>query len=170
MPENYHALDNLRRATETFAERNKQYGDSYKNFGRLCLALFPQGIGLETESDFNRFGVIFMILSKLSRYSANPDKGHLDSAHDMGVYAFILEELDAAAQGLPTLRPGDQPSLFASFCEHVYDNTKRACCKLCPHVQKHEHEWEEIGEGDPLYTRCKLCAISFTEWEEATRQ
>ena len=57
-------------------------------------ALFPNGIELKTVEDYNRFGVINMIVAKLTRYSQNWPKTHQDSLHDLGVYAFILESLD----------------------------------------------------------------------------
>lgn len=82
-------------AARTYKERNKVYGDSYKRHGSIMKALYPEGVTLETEQDFNRFGVMNMIVSKLCRYSNNFETGgHQDSIHDLGVYSFMLEELD----------------------------------------------------------------------------
>jgi hypothetical protein len=83
----------LRSAAATFEQRNKLYGDSYLVYGEVMEALFPEGVTLATIDDWNRFGILSMIVSKLTRYSANmKDGGHKDSAHDMAVYAAMLEE------------------------------------------------------------------------------
>ena len=89
------AIDFLEKALKTYKERNKTYGDNYFKFGRVIKELFPDGITLTTEADFNRFGCLVQIVSKISRYANSfKEGGHKDSAHDLGVYAFIQEELD----------------------------------------------------------------------------
>ena len=86
--------DMLRSAAETYEQRNKLYGDNYKRFGDVMLALLPNGVKLETKDDWNRFGVFFHVVGKVTRYAANIDTGgHQDSAHDLAVYAAMLEEL-----------------------------------------------------------------------------
>jgi hypothetical protein len=86
--------DLLRAAAETYEQRNALYGDSYKNFGKVMDALFPNGLELSTVDDWNRMGVFNMIVSKVTRYAANLSTGgHSDSAHDLSVYASMLEEL-----------------------------------------------------------------------------
>lgn len=86
--------DNLRNAANTYEERNKLYGDNYKNFGNVMEAMFPEGLLLNEADDWNRFGVFTQIVSKLTRYAVNlTDGGHTDSAHDMVVYSAMLEEL-----------------------------------------------------------------------------
>lgn len=105
------ALENMNRAIETYKARNPVYGDNYKHFGEVMTALFPKGVKLSTKEDWNRFGVLVHIVSKLSRYTTRPQNGHADSIHDLGVYAFMLEELDAA------------------YCEHVYTDGKT--CAAC---------------------------------------
>ena len=86
--------DCLESALNTFRARSKVYGNNYLQHGKVMRALFPAGVALSTLSDYNRFGIINMIVSKLTRYSQNWDKAHLDSIHDLGVYAFMLESLD----------------------------------------------------------------------------
>lgn len=100
MPENeqVNAAELIAQAQKTFAERNKTYGSSYLRHGRVMKELYPDGVKLETIDDFNRFGVINMLVSKMCRYATDPKKGHLDSIHDNGVYSFILEEIDTNAQ------------------------------------------------------------------------
>ena len=89
-----HPIDCLEDALHTFKQRNKQYGDNYLTHGQVMTALFPDGVQLKTVEDYNRFGVINMIVAELTRYSQNWPKTHQDSLHDLGVYAFILESLD----------------------------------------------------------------------------
>jgi len=85
---------NLKLSLETFEQRNGIYGDAWVASGGIGLALFPTGVTLQTEMDFQRFGILQQIISKLARYAANFEEGgHQDSAHDMIVYAAILEHL-----------------------------------------------------------------------------
>jgi hypothetical protein len=97
--------DALRKAADLYEERNKLYSDNYKHFGAVMNALFPTGIAQragvddvrgETKSEYyNRVGVLIQIVSKLTRYCANFERGgHSDSLHDMAVYAMMLDELD----------------------------------------------------------------------------
>lgn len=86
--------ERLKQAAKTYQERNKVYGDSYKTQGDVLDALFPEGMNI-THEDYNRIFMVNMIVSKLIRYCENfNDGGHQDSIHDLGVYAFMLEELD----------------------------------------------------------------------------
>lgn len=82
----------MRRAADTYEERNALYKDNYKRIGETLQAMFPHGIKPETPNDWNRFALCLMIVFKISRYCANPE-GHKDSAHDSSVYSAMLEEL-----------------------------------------------------------------------------
>ena len=84
----------LEEMAETFRERNKVYGDNYKTVGEVMVALFPKGVTLSTEKEWNRFGIVNMIVAKMTRYAENWPKSHEDSVHDLGVYAFMLQSLD----------------------------------------------------------------------------
>lgn len=87
--------DRLRGAADLFEQRDKEYGSVYKDYGKLMVAYFPDGITLKTEDDFSRFGILNMILSKTNRYAANFKKGgHKDSLSDISVYSQMLSELD----------------------------------------------------------------------------
>lgn len=87
--------DLLHKAAELFEERDKAYGSSYKQFGRVVLAFFPDGITLKTEDDFTRWGMLNMIFSKMNRYCNNfSEGGHQDSLADMSVYPAMLAEID----------------------------------------------------------------------------
>ena len=84
----------LRAGADTYEARNVLYGNNYKNFGNVFMALFPaDSLSLTTPEQINRLGLTVMIISKLSRYCANFKEGHKDSAHDLMVYAAMLEEL-----------------------------------------------------------------------------
>lgn len=84
----------LRAAAATFEQRSRVYGDSYKQFGAVMQALFPDGMYCETEDEFQRMGVLVQCVSKLMRYARNVKKGgHVDSALDLCVYAAMLGEL-----------------------------------------------------------------------------
>lgn len=90
----------LRECAATYEQRNKLYGDNYKKFGHAMHSIFPNGLTLKTPEDFNRLGIFIQCLSKLTRYSEALGRGgHQDSAHDLTVYAAMLEELtnDSAA-------------------------------------------------------------------------
>lgn len=77
-----------------YEERNKLYGDNYKLYGNIMIALFPNGIRLETVEDHNRFGVFVQIIAKITRYAMQFQATHVDSLDDMTVYAQMLQELD----------------------------------------------------------------------------
>lgn len=84
----------LKSAADLYEARNLIYKDSYKNVGGIFQALFPNGITLSTDHDYNRFSVLMHILNKIMRYSANWPSGHPDSLKDLVVYAAMLLELD----------------------------------------------------------------------------
>jgi hypothetical protein len=84
----------LRSNAKTYEERNKLYGDNYKKFGQVVEVLFPEGLPCISADDHNRYGILVQCLSKLMRYAENLERGgHKDSAHDLSVYAAMLEEL-----------------------------------------------------------------------------
>jgi len=86
-------IECMEEALKTFRERNTSYGDNYHRHGKVMMALFPEGVDLRTEKEWNKFGIVNMIVAKLTRYSMNWPAGHQDSVHDIGVYAFMLESL-----------------------------------------------------------------------------
>ena len=92
---NNYVPDNLRLCAKTYEERNKIYGDCYKVQGRIMKEIFPDGIPMLDPNDFNRAGIVFKIIDKVIRYSANfSEGGHKDSLHDISVYCIMLMELD----------------------------------------------------------------------------
>lgn len=86
--------ENLFTAAQTFSDRNKVYGDSFKKFGPVMVGMFPHGLCCKSIEDFNRLGAFVHCVDKLMRYASQFEKGgHKDSAHDLMPYAAILESL-----------------------------------------------------------------------------
>lgn len=170
---NHSAAANISHALYTYLERNKQYGNSYHKFGEIMMALFPNGLELRSKEDFNRYGVIFMMISKINRYTQHPDKGHLDSAHDLGVYSFMLEELDSIAQGLP-VTANVMPKIDPNWCEHVIEGTGGGCiaCGMAaveanPHMP-HNHNW--VWKDFIQAHACSVCQISKMKFDKEQRE
>ena len=88
------AADILSQAADTYRERNQLYGNNYKRFGEVMKQLLPDGLHIDDADDYNRLGILIQIVAKLTRYGQNFKTGHLDSIHDIIVYAAMLEELD----------------------------------------------------------------------------
>jgi len=77
----------------TFRERNKEYGQNYKNVAPIIRALFPDGVPSELVTQ-TQWHIFELIVVKLSRY-ATSNLTHRDSIHDAGVYcAMIASELE----------------------------------------------------------------------------
>jgi len=88
------AIAPMREALATYAERRAVYGASEQMYADVMLALFPDGLALDTREAWVRFGLFTMIISKVTRYANDFKTGHVDSIHDLGVYAFMLEGED----------------------------------------------------------------------------
>ena len=88
--------DLLHSHAELFLERNKVYGDNFIHFGKVMSGIFPRGLTLTSEEDFNRFCIFVQVISKATRYGQNMarNKGHKDSLDDTSVYAAMLSEFD----------------------------------------------------------------------------
>ncbi len=86
------ASDILKEASATFSERNKIYGNNYKNVGKVMTALFPDGVNLKTDEDFNNWHLFELVIVKITRF-ANSNLTHKDSIHDSTVYCAMLESL-----------------------------------------------------------------------------
>lgn len=91
--------EELRKAAAIYEQRNTLYRDNYKKIGRVAVQLFPKGITLMTDEDFNRFGLLWSILIKVTRYvEMFHDGGHDDSLDDITVYSQMLKEVDTEAR------------------------------------------------------------------------
>lgn len=90
---NHGVADALRKAAETFEERNKDYGDGYKRTGQVLAAMFagydrwPQ-----TAEEWTVFHLFIIEVAKNVRF-VNSGLKHFDSNHDNIVYAAMIEEI-----------------------------------------------------------------------------
>jgi len=82
----------LAAAAQTFAERNAVYKDNWTQVGQIMTALFPNGVHLKSEADFNKWHLFELAVVKLTRF-ANSGLTHRDSIHDIIVYAAMVEML-----------------------------------------------------------------------------
>ena len=90
------AGDILINAAKIFKAKDKEYVNSYHEFGDLCLSLFPEGIELKTAEEMNRWAVLELMLVKIQRYCHHfLEGGHKDSLDDLIVYSSMLQELDS---------------------------------------------------------------------------
>jgi len=96
-PQHYANIDvprELEASAATYRERNPVYGDNWLHFGHVMAAMFPEGITLRTADEWNRMGVLVQCAAKFTRYAAQfANGGHEDSAHDLVVYAAMLQQL-----------------------------------------------------------------------------
>ena len=84
----------IKSSLQTYAERAMTYGPSWLRHGAVMAALFPVGVTLKTAEEFNRYAKVDNVAMKLARYCGSFDNGgHKDSAHDIIVYAAMLEAL-----------------------------------------------------------------------------
>lgn len=85
----------LREAAKTFEQRQAEYGDNYKCYGKIMEGLFPEGIHIEPgdTATMQHLGLVHNCVHKLARYCYDIKRGHKNSAHDLSVYAAMLEEL-----------------------------------------------------------------------------
>ena len=76
---------------ETFRERNAVYGNNFKMVGPIMQILFPAGAPVELLGS-HQFHLFELLIVKLSRLAIS-NLSHLDSAHDAGVYAAMIEAI-----------------------------------------------------------------------------
>ena len=89
----------MKRAIETYTERNTQLGSTWYPVGDITSIIYPNGVSLNNPSDFAKFHILQWIIGKLVRFAKS---GDIDSIHDAGVYCFILESIarDEASNNL----------------------------------------------------------------------
>jgi hypothetical protein len=84
------AADILAATADLFRERNAVYKDNYKTVGKVMAALFPNGVQLKTEDDYNFWHLFELTIVKMTRFT-NSGMRHVDSLHDMMVYVAMCE-------------------------------------------------------------------------------
>ena len=83
-------IEILKRATETFNDRESKYGATRYVAAKIQKVLYPNGIHLITERDFLQYQILQMVIGKIVRFVHSGDS---DSAHDAGLYSFLLESI-----------------------------------------------------------------------------
>ena len=58
----------LEEMADTFRERNKVYGDNWKVVGEVMTSLFPNGVVLKTEEDYNIWHPFELLVVKITRF------------------------------------------------------------------------------------------------------
>jgi len=86
------AADILTLGGETFRERNSNYRDNAVQVGQVMQVLFPNGVTLKTQADHHFYHLFELMVVKLTRF-ANSDLKHVDSIHDLMVYAAMCENV-----------------------------------------------------------------------------
>ena len=89
--------DRLEALAKIYRERNAVYGDNYKHTGKVFTGLFPRGLTVTTEAEWNRLSLYVHIISKVTRYGqtmGRGEKGHADSLEDIAVYSIMTRETD----------------------------------------------------------------------------
>jgi hypothetical protein len=74
---------------DTFKARNTTYGENYLMLGKVMVALFPNGITLQTEEDHIKFHWVSWFVGKFTRFAAS-GMVHEDSMIDASVYGAML--------------------------------------------------------------------------------
>jgi hypothetical protein len=87
--------DRLNALAKIYRARAKVYQKDYHHLGESLLAMFPDGLHLETAEEFNRFALFVHLHGKVMRYAQNMKRsGHADSLSDAAVYAMLMQECD----------------------------------------------------------------------------
>ena len=89
-------IELMDKASDRYIEKGKEYGHTYERFGEVMMALFPDGLLVTRADDWNRLGLLTMMVHKLLRYTNlyhDPKRG-AEELDDMAVYTFILESID----------------------------------------------------------------------------
>jgi hypothetical protein len=80
---------------ELFANKEKAYGEQYKEFGQFMMLLLGP-IEIKTVADYNKIMTIFNIVTKVGRickaFKLKIDDE--DSPDDLAIYSMILQELN----------------------------------------------------------------------------
>lgn len=86
----------LLKKAKLYGDRYAVYGDNYHRFGPIfSLLMETQKLECLSTHDMARLGVLVQLVSKLTRYCENFNRGgHDDSLDDMAVYSMMLKELD----------------------------------------------------------------------------
>ena len=80
----------LEQMAETFRERNLIYGDNWEAVGRVMKAMFPDGLPDAQLISNPHWHLFEWMVTKITRYAVS-GLTHIDSVHDIAVYAAMSE-------------------------------------------------------------------------------
>lgn len=83
------AAEVLRAMADTFEAKNTTYGNNYLRVAPVVKALFPDGVPPHLVVE-DRWHLFELLLVKLTRFAVS-ELTHIDSIHDAGVYAAMVE-------------------------------------------------------------------------------
>ena len=91
--------ERLRDLADVFEEKNKEYGDTYRNLDKMFEGFdwYQRATRLPTGTfvTANRLAVFSLMCVKLQRYANSlHNGGHPDSLVDLAVYCMMMAELD----------------------------------------------------------------------------
>jgi hypothetical protein len=77
---------------DLYNAKSNEYGDAYLKFGKVMYGLMGERpLVLRDADDHLAYYLTQMMAQKLARHATNFDRGgHLDSLHDLSVYAAML--------------------------------------------------------------------------------
>jgi hypothetical protein len=82
----------LGKMADTYLAHQVQYGESWLEAGQLAYNILPKGYCPKTPDEWAKLGLYFHILNKVLRLGQS-GLTHVDSAHDLGAYAAMMEAL-----------------------------------------------------------------------------
>jgi hypothetical protein len=94
-------LEQMRR---THQQRGTLYKENYIALGKIMVAMFPNGLTLNTEEDFVRFDFLNHVIGKVTRF-AQADLRHVDSVMDASVYGAMLAAFVTTHYTEPSVQP-----------------------------------------------------------------
>lgn len=90
------ASEILNSNAQTFEDKGKEYGHSYKEFGKVAEAIFPDGVMFQGDvsviKKWNATGIYFMMIHKMMRIASTGFQS-IDSMKDLSIYSAMLEEV-----------------------------------------------------------------------------
>jgi len=86
--------DLLKEKADLFEKKGKEYGNTYKDFGKVLESLDIK-IKTKNKHDYNKIGIFFMMIHKFMRISKTlfTNTPSIDSIKDLQVYSAMLEEI-----------------------------------------------------------------------------
>ena len=72
----------LNSASTMYREKSKVYGNNYKQFGKIMSAMFPDGLTVKSEEEWNRLHLFIMGMVKK----------HLPQNHLLCLSSFLLQK------------------------------------------------------------------------------